>query len=85
MDFSERVFNLSPDGGSGASELLYLVAVFGVGLAYVFRRPWCASSKAPCDSYVKMTPSGFQPHSVVPEHSARAKQPKKFPHALFSR
>jgi hypothetical protein len=26
MDFIERLFNISPDGGSGATELLFLIA-----------------------------------------------------------
>jgi hypothetical protein len=26
MDFIERLFNISPDGGSGATELLFFVA-----------------------------------------------------------
>jgi hypothetical protein len=38
MDFIERIFHVSPDGGSGATELLYLVAVFCVGFGLIFRR-----------------------------------------------
>jgi hypothetical protein len=33
MDFIERIFSVSPDGGSGALEaLLFLVPLLGVGL-----------------------------------------------------
>jgi len=38
MDFIERLFHVSPDGGSGLTELLYLVALSAIGLAIVFRR-----------------------------------------------
>jgi len=38
MDFIERLFHVSPDGGSGVTELLYLVALSAVGLAIFFRR-----------------------------------------------
>jgi hypothetical protein len=33
MDFIERIFSVSPDGGSGAFEaLLFLVPLLGIGL-----------------------------------------------------
>lgn len=46
MDFIERIFHISPDGGSGAFEILALVVVAALILAYrsrhriasVFRR-----------------------------------------------
>jgi len=38
MDFIERIFHVSPDGGSGATELLYLIAIYAVGLGIIFRR-----------------------------------------------
>jgi hypothetical protein len=38
MDFIERWFGLSPDGGDGALEALYLVAFVAVIAAIVFRR-----------------------------------------------
>ena len=33
MDFIERVFHISPDGGSGATEWLFLLAVAVIVLA----------------------------------------------------
>jgi hypothetical protein len=38
MDFIERLFGISPDGGDGSLEALYLVAVIAVIAAVVFRR-----------------------------------------------
>jgi hypothetical protein len=38
MDFIERLFGISPDGGDGSLEALYLVAFVGVMAAIVFRR-----------------------------------------------
>lgn len=38
MDVLERVFHVSPDGGSGALEALYLVAAVAVLAAIAFRR-----------------------------------------------
>jgi MYXO-CTERM domain-containing protein len=40
MDFIERWFGISPDGGSGTTEALYLIAFFAaVGLLlYLWRR-----------------------------------------------
>ncbi len=38
MDFIERIFGVSPDGGSGAFEfLLFLVPVAGIYLLYRLR------------------------------------------------
>ena len=38
MDFIERVFGISPDGGSGAFEfLLFLVPIAGIAWLYVKR------------------------------------------------
>ena len=38
MDFIERYFHISPDGGSGATEVTYLAAVLLFAAALVFRR-----------------------------------------------
>ena len=38
MDVLERVFHVSPDGGSGALEALYVAAAVAVLAAIVFRR-----------------------------------------------
>jgi hypothetical protein len=38
MDFIERLFHVSPDGGNGLTELLYLVAISAVGVGIIFRR-----------------------------------------------
>jgi len=39
MDFVERLFGISPDGGSGAYEaLLFLIPVLGLGAIYFSRR-----------------------------------------------
>ncbi|HYW42127.1 MAG TPA: hypothetical protein VE959_04675 [Bryobacteraceae bacterium] len=39
MDFLERIFNLSPDGGNGVSELIILACLLlAVGLYSAFRR-----------------------------------------------
>jgi hypothetical protein len=38
MDFIERLFHISPDGGSGATEALYIVVALVVIAAIVFRR-----------------------------------------------
>lgn len=41
MDFVERIFSVSPDGGSGALEaLLFLVPLLGVGLLQFSRSGW---------------------------------------------
>jgi len=32
MEFIERFFNVSPDGSSGAAEILCVMAIFAVGL-----------------------------------------------------
>ena len=38
MDFIERIFGFSPDGGSGSFELLlFLVPLFGIFLFFVLR------------------------------------------------
>ncbi len=41
MDFIERWFGLSPDGGGGSTELMYLIAiaaiVFALGCRYVLQ------------------------------------------------
>jgi hypothetical protein len=38
MDFIERIFGISPDGGSGSLELLlFLVPLFGISLFFVLR------------------------------------------------
>jgi MYXO-CTERM domain-containing protein len=38
MDFIERLFGISPDGGDGSTELLYLAAVAAIVLAFAWRR-----------------------------------------------
>ncbi len=38
MDFIERWFSVSPDGGDGSLEVFYLLAVAVVVCAVVFRR-----------------------------------------------
>ncbi len=38
MDFIERLFGVSPDGGDGSLEWLWLAAVVAVALAIVFGR-----------------------------------------------
>ena len=38
MDFIEQWFGLSPDGGDGSLEALYLVALVSLIAAFVFRR-----------------------------------------------
>ncbi len=38
MDFIERWFGISPYGGDGSLEILYLFALFAVIAAIVFRR-----------------------------------------------
>jgi len=38
MDFIERIFSISPDGGSGSFELLlFLIPLFGISLFFVLR------------------------------------------------
>jgi hypothetical protein len=47
MDFIERLFGISPDGGDGSLEALYVIAVMAIIAAVVFRRPlrrWLGSS-----------------------------------------
>ena len=38
MDFIERWFGVSPDGGDGSTELLYIVVIAAVLALIVFRR-----------------------------------------------
>jgi hypothetical protein len=38
MDFIERWFGISPDGGDGSLEVFYLVAFVALIVAIVFRR-----------------------------------------------
>ena len=38
LDFIERWFGVSPDGGDGSLEVLYLLALAAVVCAIVFRR-----------------------------------------------
>lgn len=39
MDFIERIFGFSPDGGSGLFELvLFLIPLAGIAAVYLFRR-----------------------------------------------
>jgi hypothetical protein len=39
MDFIERWFGISPDGGDGSTEFLYIVAIAAVLAVLVGRRP----------------------------------------------
>ena len=46
MDFIEQWFGISPDGGDGSLEVLWLVAIVAAGSALIFRRritAWIAS------------------------------------------
>ena len=38
MDFIERWFHLSPDGGNGSLELVYLLAIVAIVTMILFRR-----------------------------------------------
>ena len=38
MDFIEKWFGLSPDGGDGSTEVVWLVAVVAIAVAIFFRR-----------------------------------------------
>jgi hypothetical protein len=38
MDFFEQWFHISPDGGNGSLEALYIIAIVAVILAILFRR-----------------------------------------------
>jgi MYXO-CTERM domain-containing protein len=38
MDFIEQIFGVSPDGGDGSLELLWIVAVAIAAVAFVLRR-----------------------------------------------
>ena len=38
MDFIERWFHVSPDGGNGSLEVLYIVAILAVIAMVLFRR-----------------------------------------------
>jgi len=38
MDFIERLFHLSPDEGSGLTELVYFLAISAAVLGWAFRR-----------------------------------------------
>jgi hypothetical protein len=38
MDFIEKWFGLSPDGGDGSTEVLWLVAIVAIVVAIFFRR-----------------------------------------------
>jgi hypothetical protein len=38
MDFIEQWFHVSPDGGNGSLEVLYIVAIVAVILMILFRR-----------------------------------------------
>ena len=42
MDFIEQWFGLSPDGGDGSLEVLWLVVIVVAAMAIVFRRPIAA-------------------------------------------
>ena len=40
MDFIERVFHVSFDGGTGATEMTYLLAGLVAAIVWKFRRRW---------------------------------------------
>ena len=41
MDFIERIFGVSPDGGSGAFEvLLFAIPIVGIAVLVAWRRGW---------------------------------------------
>ena len=49
MDFIERWFGYSPDGGDGSLEVLWLVALIAIVAAIFFRRPlrrWLRQTKS---------------------------------------
>ena len=37
MDFFERFFHFSPDGGSGATEAVYIITISAIALVVAFR------------------------------------------------
>jgi hypothetical protein len=37
MDFIERIFGVSPDGGDGTTEALYLTVAIALGIAWLAR------------------------------------------------
>jgi hypothetical protein len=39
MDWIERLFGISPDGGDGSTEILYIAAVLAM-VALIFGRPF---------------------------------------------
>ena len=39
MDFIERWFGVSPDGGDGSLELLYVIVIAAIAAAIVYREP----------------------------------------------
>jgi hypothetical protein len=39
MDFIERLFHVSPDGGSGSLEVAYVVAAVVIIVGFTFREP----------------------------------------------
>jgi hypothetical protein len=50
MDFIERLFGVSPDGGDGSLELFWMLAIVVAVLAIVFRRrigAWLSSRSLP--------------------------------------
>jgi hypothetical protein len=38
MDFIERLFHISPDGGSGATEAMYILAISAVAIMLALRQ-----------------------------------------------
>jgi hypothetical protein len=42
MDWIEQLFGLSPDGGDGSTELMWLLAFVVVIIAIAWRRGWLA-------------------------------------------
>ena len=40
MDWIEKLFGISPDGGDGTTEAMFLIAALAVAAVIVFRVPW---------------------------------------------
>jgi len=49
MDFIEKWFGISPDGGDGSTELLYFAAIVAIGLAFTWWHLRARASKKPLD------------------------------------
>jgi hypothetical protein len=45
MNFIERLFGVSPDGGDGSSELIYLAAIAIILTALAYARHWTTKGR----------------------------------------